>query len=198
VPLYACEHCGFTSAAFRLEAVSAHRLEYPDCDGVMRIVFRSEDRVRGQSFASGGMSGRSTRPTQEERQGLPPVGRRVFEVRERVDVDGVLRLILMGDLDLPVVEIVSERLEELKAAGGPVRLDLSQLAFIDSSGLQALIVALIDARSIGWELEVAPEVGPSVERAAQVVGIAQVLWPQERPDSRSDAAQSATPPHELA
>lgn len=197
MPLYACERCGFTSAAFRLEAVSAHRLEYPDCDGVMRIVFRSEDRVRGRSLAFGGVSGQSAPPVQEG-QGLPLAGRRVFEVRERLDVDGMLRLILGGDLDLPVTETLSGRLEELKAAGGPVRLDLSQLAFIDSSGLQALIVALIDARSIGWQLEIAPEVSPSVERAAQVVGIAQVLWPQDRPDPRSDPAQSATPPHELA
>ena len=163
----------------------------------MRIVFRSEDRVRGERFASGGTAGRSARPTQEG-QVLPTVGKRGFDVRERVDVDGMLRLILVGDLDLPVVETLSECLQELKAAGGPVRLDLSQLAFIDSSGLQALIVALIDARSTGWQLEVAPEVSPSVERAAQVVGIAQVLWPQERSDARSDAAQSATPPHELA
>jgi hypothetical protein len=61
-----------------------------------------------------------------------------------------------------------------------------------------LIVALIDARSVGWRLEVASEVSPSVKRAAQVVGIAEVLWPQARADTRADAAQSATAPHELA
>lgn len=51
MPLYACEHCGFTSAAFRNDAAAAHRLESPDCDGVMRIIFRSEDRYRSSTYA---------------------------------------------------------------------------------------------------------------------------------------------------
>jgi anti-anti-sigma factor len=197
VPLYACENCGFTSAAFRLDAVSAHRLEYPECEGVMRIVFRSEDRQRGQLFASD-VARRSVPPTPDAVQQLPAAGGGLFEIRERHDVDGTLRLILGGDLDLPVTETLSARLEELKAAGRPVILDLSQLRFIDSSGLQALIVALVDARSIGWRLEIASEVSRAVERAAQVVGIAQVLWPQERPDAGSDTTHAAAPPHELA
>ena len=197
MPLYACEHCGFTSAAFRLEAVSAHRLEYPECEGVMRIVFRSDDRERGHTYPSG-VARRSVRPTREEGQEVPATGGRGFEVRERVEVDGTVRLTLCGDLDLAVTETLSARLEELKAVGRPVCLDLSRLTFIDSSGLQALIVALIDARSIGWQLEVASEVSPSVKRAAQAVGIAQVLWPPERPDSGPDATRSRAPPHELA
>jgi anti-sigma B factor antagonist len=197
VPLYACEHCGFTSAAFRLDAVAAHRLEYPECEGVMRIVFRSEDRQRGQLFASE-VARRSVPPTPDAEQQLPAAGGGLFEIRERHYVDGTLRLTLGGDLDLLVTETLSARLEELKAAGRPVILDLSQLRFIDSSGLQALLIALIDARSIGWPLEIASEVSRAVERAAQVVGIAQVLWPQERPGPGSDTTHSAAPPHELA
>ena len=50
VPLYACERCGYTSAEFRPEAARLHRLEYPDCDGVMRIIFRSEERYRGELY----------------------------------------------------------------------------------------------------------------------------------------------------
>ena len=177
------QHCGFTSAAFRLDAVSAHRLEYPECDGVMRIVFRSEDRQRDRLYASG----QSARPTRAAEQEPPARGGPAFQIRERLEVDGTVRLTLGGELDLAVTETLSARLEELKAAGYPVLLDLSQLSFIDSSGLQVLIVALIDARSIGWQLEVAPEVSPTVRRAAQVVGIAQVLWPREQPEPRRQA-----------
>jgi len=119
-----CELCGFASAAFRLEAAAAHRREYPDCDGVIRIVFRSD------------------------------------------------HLTLLGDLDLAVAERLTTRLEELKGGGGPVRLDLSRLAFIDSSGIQAILVALADARWTGWQLDIAPEVSPSVARATQIVGTA--------------------------
>jgi anti-anti-sigma factor len=193
VPLYACERCGFTSAAFRLDAVAAHRLEYPECEGVMRIVFRSEDRYRGQPHAPL-VAPQSAAPTSEEGQALPPTPGRVFAMRERVDVDGSLRLTLLGDLDLAVVERLSARLEELKVARRPVRLDLSQLVFIDSSGVQALLVALTDARWLGWQLDVAREVSPSVERAAQVVGIAQVLWPQDPGAHRSDGAALGPPP----
>jgi anti-anti-sigma factor len=107
-------------------------------------------------------------------------------MRERVDVDGSLRLTLFGDLDVAVVAALKAQLEELKAAGRPVRLDLSQLAFIDSSGVQTLLVALTDARRTGWKLEVARKVSPSFERAAQIGGIAEVLWPQDSAARQSD------------
>jgi anti-anti-sigma factor len=118
---------------------------------------------------------------------------RALVISERVDADEVLRLMLLGDLDLAVAETLSSRLSELKAEGRPVRLDLSQLAFIDSSGVQALLVALTDARWSGWPLEVAPEVSPSVARAARVVGIAQVLWPQALSTSRTGAPSRPAP-----
>jgi anti-anti-sigma factor len=162
----------------------------------MRIVFRSDDRLRGQTCASPAYP-RAAAPTHEEGPGQPVARRRVLELRERHDVNGTLRLTLLGDLDLTVAETLSTRLQELKAAGEPVRLDLSQLAFIDSSGLQALLLALADARSTGWQLEVASEVSSTVERAAQIMGTAQLLWPEGRPAPYPDAARSGTP-HELA
>jgi hypothetical protein len=58
------------------------------------------------------------------------------------------------------------------------------LSFIDSSGIQAVLAALTDARWTGWQLEVAPKVSPTVERAANFVGIAQVLWPEEPTPNR--------------
>ena len=68
VPLYACESCGYTSAAFRLEAARVHRLEYPECDGVIRIIFRSEERYRGSctsppSQRTVGAAGSAERPS---------------------------------------------------------------------------------------------------------------------------------------
>ena len=180
MPLYACESCGFTSAAFRLEAAASHREEYPDCDGVIRIVFRSHDRYRGPDLESQPFAPPLARSPQQPPK-APAVGGRTFAIRERLDRDDVVRLTLLGDLDVAVAETLTTRLAELKEVGRPVRLDLSELAFIDSSGIQAVIVALTDARWVGWRLEVAPGVSPSVERAAQIVGIAQVLWPADTP-----------------
>jgi anti-anti-sigma factor len=189
VPLYACAHCGFTSAAFRAEAAHLHRLEYPECDGAIRIVFRSDDRYRGPTYSPGIMSQPvAARSTQEEqaRTGEPE---RAFAIREGLDPDEALRLTLLGDLDVTSAQALSTRLAELKTTGRPVRLDLSRLGFIDSSGLQAVLLALTGARWDGWHLEVAPEVSKAVERAAQIVGIAQVLWPQDPAPGTERASQ---------
>lgn len=192
VPLYACERCGYTSAEFRPEAARLHRLEYPDCDGVVRIIFRSEERYRGELYIPPRPSPSPEPLAAPERQAAAGKPVPVFALRERVDEDGALRLTLLGDLDLTGAEALSARVGELKAAGRPCRLDLSQLNFIDSSGIQALLLALTDARWNGWPLEVAPAVSPTVERAARIVGIAQVLWPSEPAPSRTD--QAATGP----
>ena len=194
VPLYACDSCGFTSAAFRVDAAAAHRLEYPECGGAIRIVFRSDDRYRGPVYAPRPTDMQSA-ATHESRQGEAPAGQHepAFVIREGVDPDGALRLTLLGDLDLAVAETLGSRLSELKAAGRPVRLDLSRLAFIDSSGVQALLVALTDARWTGWPLEVAPDISPSVGRAARVVGIAQVLWPPASGTNRTGTTLKPAP-----
>lgn len=190
MPLYACDHCGFTSAAFRPEAAASHRLEYPECHGVIRIVFRSDERYRGWAYESSAVIP-AVAGNSEDGRVLSAAPGRVFAMQERLDGDETVRLTLLGDLDLAVADRLAARLAELKAAGRPVRLDVSQLAFIDSTGVQALLVALTDARWTGWHLEVAPELSPSVERAAQVVGIAQVLWPEASAANRPDRAPVA-------
>jgi anti-anti-sigma factor len=154
----------------------------------MRIIFRSEERYRGPLYAAPPASVATMPLTAPAGQAPAEQPTRIFAMRETVDVDEALRLTLLGDLDLTAAEVFSARLAELKAAGRPTRLDLSRLAFIDSSGIQALLLVLTDARWTGWPLEVAPAVSPTVERAAQVVGIAQVLWPPETEPTRSEPA----------
>ena len=186
VPLYACEQCGFTRAAFRNDAAAAHRVEYPDCDGVMRIIFRSDERSRGYGYraaVAGSEAPRRRRQAHSPRAQARPA----FAIREHRELDGTLRMTVLGDLDVTGSEILSTRLAELKASGLRVRIDLSKLAFLDSSGIQALLAALTDARWTDWQLEVAPEVSPAVERAAQIVGIAQVLWPADPHPKPKDA-----------
>ena len=200
MPLYACERCGFTSSAFRPEAARLHRLEYPECDGAMRIIFRSEERYRGELYTP--PAARPPAAPVSAQGAQPPAGKpdRAFAIRETLEPDQTVRLALLGDLDLTAAEEFSARLAELKAAGRRCRLDLSQLAFIDSSGVQALLLALTDARWTGWPLEVARGVSPSVERAVQIVGIAQVLWPQEpvAPPAESAPLGPGIPPGEPA
>jgi anti-sigma B factor antagonist len=44
-----------------------------------------------------------------------------------------------GDLDVSTVELLADALEQAVVAGGDVRIDLSEVDFIDSTGLQLLV-----------------------------------------------------------
>ena len=173
------------SAALRPDAAAAHRLECPERDGVIRIIFRSDERYRGYPCAPLA-AGAEARSRVQRARGRSGHARRAVVTREHPELDGTLRLTLLGDVDVTAGEKLSARLAELKAFGQRVRIDLSRLTFIDSSEIRALLVALTDARWSGWQLEVAPEVSPGVERAAQIVGIAQVLWPRDSEPNQED------------
>ena len=100
-----------------------------------------------------------------------------FEIRESVDADGAARVTLVGELDIAVADGVEERLRRLRDAGRRARLDLSQLDFIDSSGVRAIVLGLKHARQGGHELEVDRRISPTVERMIEIMGIGPQLWP---------------------
>ena len=100
-----------------------------------------------------------------------------FEIRETVDGDGTLRVALIGELDIAVADAVEQRLRHHREDGRAVRLDLSQLDFIDSSGVQTVVLGLKQARRSGQELEVDRRVSPSVKRLIDMMGISGQLWP---------------------
>jgi anti-sigma B factor antagonist len=98
-------------------------------------------------------------------------------MRESADDDGAVRLMLVGELDIAVADAVQERLRQHRDSGRPVVLDLSELEFIDSSGVQAVVLGLKHARKSGHALEVDRRISPSVERMVNIMGIAPHLWP---------------------
>ena len=102
-----------------------------------------------------------------------------FEIRESVDADGAARLTLIGELDIAVADRVEERLRELRDQGRRARLDLSQLDFIDSSGVRTIVLGVKHARQAGHELEVDRRISPTVERMIGIMGIAPQLWPDD-------------------
>ena len=65
-----------------------------------------------------------------------------FHIEQRQDPGGYLRLILVGELDLSTVPKFTDALKQLKMESERVRLDLSRLEFLDSSGVNALVVGL--------------------------------------------------------
>jgi anti-anti-sigma factor len=104
---------------------------------------------------------------------------RVFRLEERFERDGTLRLMLIGELDVAVIDHLSTRLRQLRNEGYPVRLDLSRLQFIDSSGIHEIIREISDARRDGWELEVDGPMTDQVARTVDLVGAREFLWPDE-------------------
>jgi anti-anti-sigma factor len=102
-----------------------------------------------------------------------------LDIQQRRDRDGWLTLALVGELDLSSVGRLETRLRQLRHESYRVRLDLSELRFIDSRGLQVIILALKEARETGWELDVWHELAPAVQSVVEMSGTTAVLWPRE-------------------
>jgi anti-sigma B factor antagonist len=100
-----------------------------------------------------------------------------FRMREVPDDPEALRLVISGELDLAVAEMFRDRLRVLRDQGYAVRLDLAELDFIDSSGMRALLLAVRNARSEGWRLEIDPQITEPVRRAIELAGLHSQFWP---------------------
>ena len=107
-----------------------------------------------------------------------------FEIREDV-TEGCLRLSLIGELDRSSALTLDDRLTRLRVTRSPVRLDLSELQFIDTSGLQLLIRTLGDARIAKWQLQIEPDATPQVTSVLKLAHLdTYLLGFQGAPDLR--------------
>lgn len=95
--------------------------------------------------------------------GLP-----IFEIHESHE-DDWLRLSLVGELDRFSTPALEERLARLRVAKSPVRLNLSKLEFIDSTGIHLLIQTIGDARIKRWRVRIEPDISPPVMRLLRLV-----------------------------
>lgn len=86
-----------------------------------------------------------------------------------------VRLRLTGELDLFSAPLVKRRLAQLRAENRAVRLDLSDLGFMDSSGIHLLISAFDGLGEDGWQLEIDPDLSRPVERLFSLAGLDRVL-----------------------
>ena len=97
-----------------------------------------------------------------------------FEIQES-RLDGCTRLTLTGELDLLSTPVLDARLARFRAVKSPVRLDLSRLEFIDSTGLHMLVRTVGEARIKGWELQIDPDVSAPVMSAFRLVQLDRFL-----------------------
>lgn len=96
---------------------------------------------------------------------------------------GRTRVIARGELDLATAPEFQARLTAALEEGD-VLLDLSELSFIDSSGVAAMDAVLRERASRG--LEVAPQVHENVMRVLEMTGMAGALSfgdPEDRRDT---------------
>jgi anti-anti-sigma factor len=97
-----------------------------------------------------------------------------FEITETREGEWTC-LTVSGELTMASAESLDDRLRTLRAAGMPVRLDLSRLEFMDSNGLTVLVRALNHAREERWKLEVKRDVSPSVAARFRHSGLDRFL-----------------------
>ena len=100
-----------------------------------------------------------------------------FEMHEKRDERGAARLSLLGELDLAFAEHLGTRLEQLARGHTTVFLDLSQLQFIDSTGLEILITHFNQASHNGWEFRIEPNLTNQVRRVIELTGLDRIIWP---------------------
>jgi anti-anti-sigma factor len=100
-----------------------------------------------------------------------------LEMREYEDLDGALRLVVRGALDIVVVDRLAARVRELVATGRLVRVDLSELGFIDCTGLRTIAREGQRARARGLRFEVDRPVSAPVKRVISFLDAESELWP---------------------
>lgn len=94
-----------------------------------------------------------------------------LDIQKTGEAENSVALAVSGELDLASAPMLEARLMQLRRQGQSVRLDLSNLTFIDSTGMRLLIHAVTDARQDGWNLEIAPELTEQVRRAMKLVHV---------------------------
>jgi anti-sigma B factor antagonist len=100
---------------------------------------------------------------------------RPFAISVAPGLDGVVRIQVQGELDMSTSPEFDQILRREIAAGRRVVVDLSQTAFIDSTGLNALVTALRASDSNGGALKLSPTLPAQVERVLEITGLNTVL-----------------------
>jgi anti-anti-sigma factor len=100
--------------------------------------------------------------------------RSFFEIRES-QTGRSLRLSLTGELDVATTPVLEDRLARLIATRSPVRLDLSRLDFIDSTGVHLLVRVIGDAHRKHRQLQIEPDLAPQVRHLITIMHLERIV-----------------------
>jgi anti-anti-sigma factor len=99
-----------------------------------------------------------------------------FSVAVRSLSSGRVCVAVEGELDLSTADELKQALLRELSGGRRVLLDLSDVTFIDSSGLAAIVNAFGDtADGNGGKLELLPELHPQARRLMELTGVLSLL-----------------------
>jgi anti-anti-sigma factor len=102
----------------------------------------------------------------------------LFSIDVSEPSNGFCVVALTGELDIASAPELAARLEALNSASRHVIVDLSKLTFIDSSGINALVVAAKSVKAEGGEMTlVAPT--PHTKRIFEIVHLSDVVSIEE-------------------
>ena len=110
----------------------------------------------------------------------PILGRLPLSCDRPPDVDGAVRLKLIGELDLVTAHHARDGLRRAQVTGRPVICDLGDVQFVDVSGLRVLLDATAHATLTSSRLTIA-NCPPIVPRMLELLGLDGAL-DVRRPD----------------
>ncbi len=82
---------------------------------------------------------------------------------------------MRGELDLATAGRLQETLDALAEQESSTILDLSNVGFLDSTGLRVIVSAARASEASGWSFAVAPEVTAPVARLFELVDAQSIL-----------------------
>jgi anti-anti-sigma factor len=97
-----------------------------------------------------------------------------WKVTEVADLRGDRLILVHGELDIATAPELAALLTRLRERRHPVVLDLSEVAFMDSSGLNVLLDARDFSRRDGWSFTIRRP-SPRVARLARLAGADDLL-----------------------
>jgi anti-anti-sigma factor len=99
-----------------------------------------------------------------------PFGIRVLPTR-----DGVVRVCVIGEIDLSTAPQLEAALVRELDGAPDLLLDLSEVSFLDSSGLHAIVSAARTARANGGMLVVDSPLPAQARRVIEITGLEELL-----------------------
>ena len=85
--------------------------------------------------------------------------------------DHEIQVAVTGELDLVSASQLEETLKRELLADNDVLLDLSDMDFIDSTGLHAIVESVRTAKSVGRKLKLSAELPAHARRLMEIVGL---------------------------